>query len=109
GEEIRGVVRGKLKGFEQARLHELVALVVYTGVRIDEALTLRTTNVDYDNLLVTVFGKGRKERRVPFSFEARKVMFRWERVRKPRGGGSGVLCSSRVGEREDTSNSLRGG
>jgi integrase/recombinase XerD len=63
----------KARGFESSRLHALVCPTLDTGVRIDEALTLRLANVDYENLLLTVFGKGRKERRVPFSFELRKV------------------------------------
>ena len=31
---------------------------------------------------MTVFRKGRKERRIPFSFELRKVLFRWQQVRQ---------------------------
>jgi integrase len=37
--------------------------------------------VEFENLIVTVFVSGRKERRVPFSFELRKVLFRWDRKR----------------------------
>ena len=46
-------------------------------------LTLRTSDLDFGNLLVTAFGKGRKERRIPFLFELRKVLFRYGRVRLP--------------------------
>ncbi len=50
-----------------------------TGCRITEALTLRVNEIDMDNLLVTLDGKGRKQRVVPFSFELRKMLFRFIR------------------------------
>jgi len=40
-------------------------LLIDTGARVSEALSLTRKNVDFDNLLVTLQGKGRKERRVP--------------------------------------------
>jgi integrase/recombinase XerD len=40
---------------------------------------LRVGDVDMENLLVTLDGKGRKQRVVPFSFELRKVIFRYIR------------------------------
>ena len=39
------------------------------AVRISEALTLRVSDVNLEDLLVTLDGKGRKQRVVPFSFE----------------------------------------
>jgi integrase/recombinase XerD len=80
-EQVTALLARKPKGFVACRLHALVVFVLDTGVRIEEALTARVNNVDYDNLLVTVFGKGRKERRIPFSFELRKVLFRFPRER----------------------------
>ena len=32
--------------------------------------------MDFDNLLLTVMGKGKKERRVPLSYELRKVLYK---------------------------------
>jgi integrase/recombinase XerD len=43
-----------------------------TGVRIQQALTLKRRKVDFDNCLITVKGKGNKERTIPFSVELRK-------------------------------------
>ena len=40
-----------------------------TGCRISEALALSVNNIDFDNLLVTLDGKGRKQRIVPFSVD----------------------------------------
>jgi integrase/recombinase XerD len=107
-EQIRTLLSRKPKGFEPFRLHALVALVLDTGVRIDEALTLHVSNVDFDNLLLTVFGKGRKERRIPFSFELRKVLFRWERIRAEQCPRCELLFPSRQGTEWDQRNSLRG-
>jgi integrase/recombinase XerD len=47
-----------------------------TGCRISEALTLRVSDLDSENLLVKLDGKGRKQRVVPFSFELRKALYR---------------------------------
>lgn len=48
-----------------------------TGCRISEALTVHVSNIDMDNLLVTLDGKGRKQRLVPFSFELRRALYRY--------------------------------
>jgi site-specific recombinase XerD len=80
-EQIRRLLTVKPKQFDQSRLHALIALLLDSGIRIDEALTLRLSGVDFDNLLVTVFGKGRKERRIPFSLELRKLLFRYLQIR----------------------------
>jgi integrase/recombinase XerD len=52
-------------------------ILLDTGCRITEALTLRVSEIDVANLLVTLDGKGRKQRIVPFSFELRKSIFRY--------------------------------
>jgi len=72
-------VNHKPKGFYQRRLHLLVLILLDTGCRISEALDLHVENIDMDNLLLTLNGKGQKQRRVPFSFELRKVLFRYTR------------------------------
>ena len=75
--EVARLVKWKPKGFYQRRLHLLVLILLDTGCRITEALTLRVSEIDFDNLLVTLDGKGRKQRVVPFSFELRKVLHRF--------------------------------
>ncbi len=47
-----------------------------TGCRISEALALSVNNIDFDNLLVTLDGKGRKQRIVPFSVDLRRALYR---------------------------------
>lgn len=41
------------------------------------------------NLLLTVCGKGRKERRVPFGLELRRVLYRFDQI-KTRSGELGL-------------------
>lgn len=60
----------------QRRLHLLILLLLDTGCRIDEALTLRAMDCDLHNLLFTITGKGRKQRKIPFSFELRRHLSR---------------------------------
>jgi integrase/recombinase XerD len=63
--------------FQQRRLHLLSLLLLDTGCRISEALTLRVCDVDLDNMLLTVDGKGRKQRIIPFSFGLRRALHRF--------------------------------
>ena len=76
-QQIRLLVAWKPKGKYQRRLHLLILFLLDTGCRISEALDLRVREIDFENLLVTLDGKGRKQRVVPFSFELRKAMFRY--------------------------------
>jgi integrase/recombinase XerD len=76
-EQIVRLVKWKPKGFYQRRLHLLVLMLLDTGCRISEALDLHVREIDFDNLLVTLDGKGRKQRVIPFSFELRRAMYRY--------------------------------
>ncbi|MEP7303930.1 MAG: tyrosine-type recombinase/integrase, partial [Acidobacteriota bacterium] len=105
---MQALLSQKPKRFDQWRLHALVCLLLDAGLRIDEALTLRRVDLDFENLLVTVFGKGRKERRIPFSFELRKVLFRYDQVRTKQCPRCELAFPSRQGTFWDQRNSLRG-
>lgn len=74
-QSMQTLLSQKPRGFDQWRLHTLVCLLLDAGLRIDEALTLRRRDVDFDKLLVMVFGKGRKERRIPFRSSYEKCCF----------------------------------
>lgn len=76
-QQIRLLIAWKPKGRYQRRLHLLILFLLDTGCRITEALTVRVCDLDMENLLVTLDGKGRKQRVVPFSFELRKALFRF--------------------------------
>ena len=51
-----------------------------TGARIDEVLSLQWSDIDFENLLVTLHGKGSKDRIVPFSAELHRFLFKWQKV-----------------------------
>lgn len=79
-QQIKALLSWKPKSFYQWRLYAIVCLVLDTGVRIQEALTLERSNLDFENLLITVMGKGKKERIVPMSFELRKVLWKFSKM-----------------------------
>jgi integrase/recombinase XerD len=70
------------KTFAHWRIHALVVTILDTGCRIDELLNATVRDFDFDNLLLTVLGKGRKERRVPMSIELRKVLYRFGQIKE---------------------------
>jgi integrase/recombinase XerD len=59
------------------KIHTLVLLGLDTGCRINEILTLTKEKIDFDNLLISVIGKGNKERIIPISFDCRKVLYKY--------------------------------
>ncbi|GAC1511772.1 MAG: tyrosine-type recombinase/integrase [Terriglobales bacterium] len=79
GPQVRLLVNWKPKGFYERRLHLMILMLLDTGARISEVLGVRVEDCDLDNLLIILDGKGRKQRRVPFSFELRKQLFRYAR------------------------------
>lgn len=74
--QIKALIAYKPKDRYERRLHTLILFLLDTGCRITEALTVRVKDVDFDNLLVTLDGKGRKQRMVPISVELRKALYR---------------------------------
>lgn len=78
--DIAKIAHYKPTRYTQQRVQMLVLLLVDTGCRVSEVLTLRWQAVDFDNLCVKVLGKGRKERIVPMSYEARRYLWRYRQV-----------------------------
>jgi integrase/recombinase XerD len=104
---LRLMLAFRPKDFAQARVHTLALTILDTGCRIDEVLTAPVSAFDFDNLLLKVFGKGRKERRVPFSIELRKVLFRFGQVKDRLGVQSQLMFPSREGGFWHQRNALR--
>ena len=104
-QQIKLLVKWKPKGKYQRRLHLLVLFLLDTGCRITEALTLHVSEIDMENMLVTLDGKGRKQRIVPFSFELRKALFRYRKDsnRKP----DSLLFANRMETKLGRRNMLR--
>jgi integrase/recombinase XerD len=81
--QIKILIAWKPKSQYEKRIHLLTLLLLDTGCRISEALNLRMSDIDFDNLLVTLDGKGRKQRVVPFSYELRKNLYRFSKDLEP--------------------------
>lgn len=81
-EQIKKLVTWKPRGFCPSRLHVLVLLLLDVGCRIGEAFELRWADVDFDNLLLKLHGKGAKDRLVPCSFELRRHLWRWKQINR---------------------------
>lgn len=52
--------------------HGLIALLMFTGIRIQEAIDARTEDVDIEKKRILIHGKGRKQRYVYFNAEVVK-------------------------------------
>ena len=74
---LRAIITFRPKAYPQWRVHSAVCTIFDTGCRINEVLTARVRDFDFDNLLLTIVGKGDKQRIVPISFELRKQLIRF--------------------------------
>src|SRR5262249_17365568 len=83
--QLRALICYKPAAFGQRRVHLVALLILDSGLRIGEALNLRVDTIDSDNLMLRVFGKGQKERLVPFSPELRKRFYRFEQLKAQKG------------------------
>jgi integrase/recombinase XerD len=76
---IARIMQWRPKSNAQHRLQAVIATLCDTGARINEVLSLRWEDVDFDNLLLTLHGKGRTDRKTPMSLELRKRLVLWQR------------------------------
>lgn len=67
--------------FTGARNAAIIWLLWTTGMRLSELTGLELHHLDWDNSRIRVFGKGRKERYVPFTKDAKKAVWRYLRYR----------------------------
>lgn len=67
--------------FEDKRDTALVRLLLDTGIRLAELTGLSVDEVDFDDEVVVVLGKGRRPRAVPFGPKTAKALDRYLRVR----------------------------
>lgn len=68
--------------FEARRDTAICSLLYDTGIRRGELIGLRIDDVDFDNDVVHVFGKGRRPRAVPFGHKTAKALDRYVRKRR---------------------------
>ena len=72
-----------------------------------ELLTARTSDFDFSNLLLTVVGKGRKQRKVPFGIELRKLLYRFDKVKERAEVRSELMFPAREGGKWELRNARR--
>lgn len=61
-EDVQTIAKFRPKRYAQRRLQLLLLTLADTGCRISEVLGLRWKDIDFDNLLLTVTGKGDHQR-----------------------------------------------
>jgi integrase/recombinase XerC len=77
----------------------MLELLYATGIRVGELVALDVDDVDRERNLVRVFGKGRKERSVPFGHPAARAMDRWVTSGRPALVADGAGAALFVGAR----------
>jgi integrase/recombinase XerD len=103
--QIRALIAYRPTTLRQAQVHLAAVLVLDTGLRVSEALHLRNGDIDCDNLILKVFGKGQKERLVPFSPELRRRLYRYQQLRARKGISGEFLFGGFEGTRWEKRNS----
>lgn len=101
-EQVLRIVRHVPNGTNDRRIHTFACLVLDTGLRLSEALSLTKDSVDMDNLVIKVRGKGSKYRLIPFSVECRRILFRYMARQN-----TGLVFSTRSGVGITRSNAAR--
>jgi integrase/recombinase XerC len=77
----------------------MLELLYASGIRVGELVSLDVDDLDRERNLVRVFGKGRKERSVPFGHPAARALDRWLSVGRPglvaEGAGAALFLGAR--------------
>jgi len=77
----------------------MLELLYATGIRVGELVGLDLDDVDTERRVVRVFGKGRKERSVPYGVPAGRAVDRWVRLGRPAlrvdGAGAALFLGAR--------------
>ena len=87
---------GSPKGVRDAAILELLYA---TGIRVGELCGLDVDDVDRGRRVIRVFGKGRKERTVPYGLPADRALGRWLTTGRPSLFASGAGAALFLGAR----------
>jgi integrase/recombinase XerD len=85
--------------FPGVRNHALITLLYDTGCRISELLELKVDDIQLDEKILTVIGKGGKGRVVPFGDRSLIGLVKYLNRRKKLFGKGGALFLTKFGER----------
>jgi integrase/recombinase XerC len=67
----------------EIRDRAVLELLYATGIRVSELCSLNRADIDHARQVIRVFGKGAKERAVPFGHPARRALDAWLRLGRP--------------------------
>ncbi|MGX6604181.1 tyrosine recombinase XerC [Micromonosporaceae bacterium Da 78-11] len=91
---------------EAVRDRAVLELLYATGVRVSELCGLDRTDLDEGRRVVRVFGKGAKERAVPYGLPAQRALDDWLRHGRPGfaavGGGDALFLGVKGGRLQQT-------
>lgn len=87
------------KCFLNARNWAIFELFYASGLRVSEMASLKRENIDLRNRLVRVYGKGKRERIVPFNESARQALQEYETFRELFEDAEGYFFVNRRGRR----------
>ena len=106
-DQVAKLVAFRTTTLTERRTHMLACLILDTGLRISEALSLnRQTDIDLDQAVITVrHGKGGKSRAVPISHQMRRLLFKFAQLHQPQYGD--LLFFADAGEPLEQRNALR--
>ena len=100
------VTAGTEQDPEAVRDRAVLELLYATGVRVSELCGLDRTDLDEGRRLVRVFGKGAKERAVPYGLPAQRALDGWLRHGRPAfataGSGDALLLGVKGGRLQQT-------
>jgi len=82
GDEISDILSMFSKTEIGLRNYALICLLLDCGLRIGEAVTLKTDNINFENGYIKVIGKGRRERIVPIGLKVRRAMIAYVHKRR---------------------------
>ncbi|MGC5317557.1 tyrosine recombinase XerC [Micromonospora arida] len=103
-----GPASGPADGAEAVPLRDrvLLELLYATGVRVSEACGLDVGDVDHGRRVIRVFGKGGRERSVPYGVPAQRALDDWLRRGRPAmvgaRSGNALLLGARGGRLNPT-------
>ena len=102
--QIQLLLGWKPKKLTGHRLLTLISLLADTGCRVSEGIGLAWKDVDFDNLLILLHGKGGKDRLVPMSLELRRRLYAFQRKS---GAKAGLVFGTHEGTQQWRRNVLR--
>jgi len=86
------------KRFSGQRLWTIILVILDTGLRVSELISIRTDQIDFHGGVIRVMGKGAKERQVPFGAAAKQALWSYL-MRRGEIPGQDLLFVNQYGNR----------